>query len=167
VASLLQACYQQKSGWRCHVRHRSRTEHHPKGSQEWYFDVANTYGSVHEPAQTFWRWIRVLWNSSGPFGYTLAPVWQLLLVTVLLVAVVAAAARRRDGRDVPLLVWCIGVWFVPLLQPGQSLWRSEAALVLLMPLLARMPRPFAWAAAVALVAVGFALARGFFAGTLV
>ena len=135
-----------------------------------YFDVANTYGGLHEPAETFWRWLRVLWNSSGPFGYTLAPVWQLLLVTVLLAAVVAAVVRRRDTRDtrdIALLVWCAGVWVVPLLQPGQSLWRSEAALVLLMPLLARLPRPFIWTAAIALVVVGFALAHGYFAGTLV
>jgi Gpi18-like mannosyltransferase len=137
------------------------------GSWAAYFRVANNYGGLHEPAQTFWTWLRVLWQSSGPFGYTLAPVWQLLLVTVLLVAVVAAVVRRRDARDLALLVWCVGVWIVPLLQPGQSLWRSEAALVLLTPLLARLPRPFAWAAAIALVVVGFALAHGFFAGTLV
>ncbi len=132
-----------------------------------YFDVADTYGGLHEPAETLWTWLRVLWRSSGPFGYTLAPVWQLLLVTVLLLAVAAAVARHHDPRDIALLAWCVGVWIVPLLQPGQSLWRSEAALVLLMPLLVRLPKPFAWATAVALVVVGFALAHGYFAGTLV
>jgi len=133
-----------------------------------YFDVANNYGGLHEPIATFWTWLRVLWQSSGPFGYTLAPVWQLLLVTVLLVAVafVVAVVRRPDAREATLLIWCVGVWVVPLLQPGQSLWRSEAALVLLTPLLARLPRPFAWTAAVALVVVGFGLAHGYFAGTL-
>jgi Gpi18-like mannosyltransferase len=137
------------------------------GSWTAYFDVADNYGGLREPAGTFWTWLRVLWQSSGPFGYTLAPVWQLLLVTVLLLAVVAAVVRHHDERGIALVVWCAGVWIVPLLQPGQSLWRSEAALMLLMPLLARMPRPFAWTAAVALVVVGFALAHGFFAGTLV
>jgi len=132
-----------------------------------YFDVADNYGSPHEPLQTFWTWVRVLWHSSGPLGYTLAPVWQLLLVTVLLVSVVALAAKRLDARDTTLLVWCIGVWLVPLLQPGQSLWRSEAALVLITPLLARLPRPFAWAAALALAVVAYGLAHDFFAGNLV
>jgi hypothetical protein len=137
------------------------------GSWTAYFDVAGNYGGPREPAETFWTWLRVLWQSSGPFGYTLAPVWQLLLVTVLLLAVVAAVVRHPDSRDIALLIWCSGIWIIPLLQPGQSLWRSEAALVLLMPLLARLPRPFVWTAAIALVVVGFALAHGYFAGTLV
>jgi Gpi18-like mannosyltransferase len=137
------------------------------GSWTAYFDVADNYGGLHEPAATWWTWLRVLWHSSGPFGYTLAPVWQLVLVTILLVAVVAVVATRLDLRDAALLLWCVGVWLVPLLQPGQSLWRSETALVLITPLLARLPRPLAWTAAVALAVVGFALAHGFFAGTLV
>lgn len=132
-----------------------------------YFDVANNYGGLHEPAQTFWTWIRVLWHSKGPLGYTLAPVWQLLLVTVLLVAAATAVGRRLGAREATLLTWCVGVWLVPLLQPGQSLWRSEAALVLITPLLARLPRPVTSTAAFALAVVAFALAHDFFAGNLV
>jgi hypothetical protein len=134
-----------------------------------YFDVANDYGGLHDPATTLWDWMRVLSRSSGPLGYTLVPVWQLLLVTVLLVAAVAAvaASRRLGARRAALVTWCVTVWFVPLLQTGQSLWRSEAALVLLAPLLALLPRPLVWVSATALAVVAFGLAHGFFAGTLI
>jgi hypothetical protein len=132
-----------------------------------YFDVASEYGGLHDPVTTITDWVRVLWQSSGPLGYTLAPIWQLLFVTVLLAATVVAAIRRRGFRDTDLLVWCLAVWLVPLVQSRQSLWRSEAALVLLAPLVTLLPRRAVWAAIVALVALGWALAHEFFAGTLV
>lgn len=133
-----------------------------------YFDVANEYGGLHNPVTTITDWLRVLWQASGPFGYSLAPVWQLLFITALLaVAVVAALASDRRPREIALVAWCIGVWFVPLLQSRQSLWRSEAALILLAPLVALLPRPLQWAAAIGLVALGWAVAHEFFAGTLI
>jgi hypothetical protein len=131
-----------------------------------YFDLANTYGGLHDPVTSFTDWLTVLRQAANPFGYALVPIWQLLLVTVLLV-LVAAVAIRRGARTVPLLVWCVGVWFVPLLQSHQSLWRTEAALVLLAPLLALLPGPLVWAAAAALVVAAFGVAHEFFAGTLV
>jgi hypothetical protein len=132
-----------------------------------YFDVAREYGGLHDPLTTITDWLTVLWRSSGPFGYSLAPVWQLIFVTVLLAAVAIVVTRHRGIREIVLLVWCIGVWFVPLMQSQQSLWRSEAALVLLAPLTALLPRPVAWTAAGGLIVLGWAVAHEFFAGTLI
>jgi len=133
-----------------------------------YFDLANTYGGAHDPVTSFTDWLTVLRDAANPFGYALVPVWQLLLVTALLaLAAVAVALRRPGRREIALLVWCLGVWFVPLLQSHQSLWRTEAALVLLAPLLALLPRALVWPAAAALVVAAFGVAHEFFAGTLV
>jgi hypothetical protein len=131
-----------------------------------YFDLANTYGGIHDPVTSFTDWLTVLRQAANPFGYALVPIWQLVLVTALLVFA-AAAALRSGARTAPLVVWCIGVWFVPLLQSHQSLWRTEAALVLLAPLLALLPRALVWGAAAALVVAAFGVAHEFFAGTLV
>jgi hypothetical protein len=132
-----------------------------------YFDVASEYGGLHDPVTTITDWVRVLWQSSGPLGYTLAPIWQLLFVTVLLAATVVAAIRRRGFRETDLLVWCLAVWLVPLVQSRQSLWRTEAALVFLAPLVTLLPRRAVWVAVLALVVLGWAIAHEFFAGNLV
>lgn len=133
-----------------------------------YFDLANTYGGLHDPVTTLTDWLTVLRQAANPFAYALVPVWQLLLVTALLAIVaVAVVIRRRGRREIALLAWCIGVWFVPLVQSHQSLWRTEAALVLLAPLLTLLPRPLVWVAAAALVVAGYGVAHEFFAGTLV
>jgi hypothetical protein len=135
------------------------------GSWTAYADVAGAYGGLHDPLTSITDLLTVLRDSSNPFAYALAPNWQFVLVTVLLAAATVAAVRRR--HDVGVVAWCIGAWFVPLIQSGQSVWRSEAALVLLSPLLLALPRRLVWAATVALAAVGFAVAHEFFAGTLI
>jgi hypothetical protein len=132
-----------------------------------YYDVTNNYGGVHNPVTTITDWLTVLWQSKNAFGYSLAPIWQFLLVTVLLLAAAAAVLARGGRRDPALLAWCGAVWFVPLLQSQQSLWRSEAALVLLTPLLALLPRRVVWLGAAALLIVGFGVAHEFFAGSLI
>jgi len=132
-----------------------------------YYDVANNYGGVHNPATTISDWVTVLWQSKNAFGYSLAPIWQFLLVTVLLVAAIAAALVRGRRTDPGLVVWCLGVWFVPLLQSQQSLWRSEAALLPLVALLALLPRRALWICAAALLVVAFGVAHEFFAGSLI
>jgi hypothetical protein len=131
-----------------------------------YFDVAKGYGGWHDPVTSITDWLRVLWNSSGPFGYWAVPIWQFLLVTVLLAVSAVAVIRSRAPRQVILLVWGVGVWFLPLLQSHQSLWRSEAALFL-GPLLALLPRRIVWGAAAALAVAAFGVAHEFFAGTLI
>jgi hypothetical protein len=132
-----------------------------------YYDVTNNYGGVHNPATTISDWVTVLVQSKNAFGYSLAPIWQFLLVTVLLAVAVAAALLRGGRRQVPLVAWCLGVWFVPLLQSQQSLWRSEAALVLATPLLALLPRRLVWVCAAGLLVVAFGVAHEFFAGSLI
>lgn len=132
-----------------------------------YFDVAKGYGGLHDPVTTITDWLTVLRRSSSPFGYSSVPIWQFLLVTGLLALSAAAVIRRRDAREIVLLVWCIGVWFVPLVQSHQSLWRSEAALIFLPVFFARLPRPLVWAAAAALVVAAYGVAHEFFAGTLI
>ena len=133
-----------------------------------YFDVAGTYGGLHDPFTTYGDWLRVIRRASGPFGYTLAPVWQLLVTTLLLGAAAAfAVTRRRDPTASLLFVWCATVWFVPLVQTGQSLWRSEAGLVLLAPLLVFRRRWITWTALLALLVTAFGVAHAFFAGNLI
>jgi hypothetical protein len=132
-----------------------------------YYDVANNYGGVHNPATTISDWVTVLWQSKNALGYSLAPIWQLFLVTVLLVAAIAAALVRGRRADWALIVWCFGVWLVPLFQSQQSLWRSEAALLPLAALLALLPRRAVWICAAALLVVGFGVAHEFFAGSLI
>jgi hypothetical protein len=132
-----------------------------------YYDVTNNYGGVHNPVTTISDWVTVLLQSKNAFGYSLAPIWQFLFVTVLLVAAVAAALARGRRSQAGLLAWCLGVWFVPLLQSQQSLWRSEAALVLLSPLLALLPRRAIWVCVAGLVVVAFGVAHEFFAGSLI
>ena len=127
-----------------------------------YLDVAHNYRGLHDPLETVSDWFTVLWRSSNPLGYSLVPIWQLLFVTVLLAACLIVAARR----DAALVAWCVAAWFVPLLQTRQSLWRSEAALVLLAPLVARLPARLVGPAAAALAVLAFGVAHEFFAGTL-
>jgi hypothetical protein len=130
-----------------------------------YADVAGSYGGLHDPLTSITDLLTVLWHASNPFGYALASTWQFLFVTVLVAVAVAAAVRRRRGAAVA--AWCLGAWFVPLLQTGQSLWRSEAVLVLLAPLLVLLPRRLVWVAAAALLVLDYAVAHEFFAGTLI
>jgi hypothetical protein len=130
-----------------------------------YADVAGSYGGLHDPETSATDLVHVLVHSSNPFAYALAPAWQFIVVTVLLALSVVAAIRRRTGAA--LVAWCVGVWFVPLLQTQQSLWRSEAGLVLLAPLLALLPRRLVWAAAAAFVVLAYGVAHEFFAGTLI
>ncbi|MES1246780.1 MAG: hypothetical protein ABUS54_03795 [Actinomycetota bacterium] len=132
-----------------------------------YFDVAGSYGGLHDPVTTITDWVTVLWNSSNPIGYAQVPIWQFLFVTVLLAVLLVLAVRRRSRDDVLLLTWSVGVWFVPLIQTGQSLWRSEAALAAGVPLVRLLPRRVAWAVAAALVVLAFGAAHEFFAGTLI
>jgi len=130
-----------------------------------YAKVAGSYGGLHNPVTSVTDLLHTLVHASNPFAYALAPIWQFLLVTVMLAAAVTAAIRSRERPE--LVAWCVGVWFVPLLQTGQSLWRSEAALVLMAPLLSLLPRRAVWLAAVALAVLAYGLAHEFFAGTLI
>lgn len=130
-----------------------------------YADVAGSYGGLQDPVTSITDLVRVLLHTSNAFAYALVPIWQFLLVTVLLAASVVAACRRRAAAVI--VAWCIAVWFVPLLQTQQSVWRSEAGLVLLAPLLALLPRRVIWIAAAALIVVAYGVAHEFFAGTLI
>lgn len=134
-----------------------------------YWKVERTYdGGLRFPLQTLWEWLRVLWHSKNPLGYTLAPSWQLLLVAILVLGAVAwALARKPAGaRDYLLLSWTVAAWMIPLTQAHQAVWRSEAALVPLSPLVAHWPRPCRWVTACALAVVAFGLAEAFFTSTL-
>jgi hypothetical protein len=132
-----------------------------------YSDVASSYGGLHDPFTTITDWLQVLWRASDPFGYSLWPVWQFLFVTVLVVALVVAAIRGRVRGDAVLFTWCLGVWFIPLVQSNQSLWRSEAALLAGARFVTLLPRPLVWATAFVLLVLGFGVAHEFFAGTLI
>jgi hypothetical protein len=130
-----------------------------------YADVAGGYGGLHNPVTSITDLVTILVDASNPFAYALAPIWQFVVVLVLVVVAAVAAIRRR--RCAPLVVWCLGATFLPLLQTGQSVWRSEAALVLLAPLLAPLPRRVVAIAAAALVVLAYGVAHEYFAGTLI
>jgi hypothetical protein len=137
------------------------------GHRNAYADVTRNYGGLHNPITTITDMLVVLRDAANPFAYALFPIWQFLFVTLLLAVVAGATVRSRDSRLAPLLAWCIVVWFVPLIQSHQSLWRSEAALVLMAPLVALLPRRLVWPVAAALGVLAYGLAHEFFAGTLI
>lgn len=107
----------------------------------------------------------------GPvFVLDKAPAMQTALVTVALACVLGhAAARRRSlGRlDGLLLLWGVATWALPLAQANVSLQRSQAGLLPLAVLVARLPRPLLYALVVAAAAVAVAMEKLFLDGRIV
>jgi hypothetical protein len=123
-----------------------------------FFDVQRSYGhGLHNPFVVTWTYITDIGLRWGA-----APFWQTLLVTIVVVLVIVLGHRE------PLLVlYAIVAWAVPLTQANVSVWRSQAALLPVAPVVGRFPRVLAAALVVAAILVGFATARLYFNGGLV
>jgi hypothetical protein len=99
-----------------------------------------------------------------------APALQSLLVTCVMVAVLVAALLRRrtlDRSELLVVVWAIVAWVVPLSANYLSLQRSQAALVPVVVLFRRLPRPLVYVFAAAAVVVGILMEKLFLDGKVV
>jgi hypothetical protein len=136
-----------------------------------FFDVQRRYGhGFHDPVGVTWNSLVLLVRADNPFVRELTPSWQTLLLTVLvtLISFWTIARRKVLTREELLLVaWTFGAWFVPLTQANVSIWRSQAALLPIAPIVARLPRRIGLAAAAVCAIIGAALSRLYFEGRLV
>jgi hypothetical protein len=111
-----------------------------------------------------------------PGSSTLRTITQQGALATLLVAVaivvtvpmIVRARRAANLADVALLVTACIAWVVPYVGGGQlSIYRSEACLLVLVPLLRRLPVWAIAALACAAVVVAYDMAPLFFSGALV
>jgi hypothetical protein len=134
-----------------------------------FFDVQAHYGhGIHNPLGVTWNALLLVTGAAG-FHYEPYPVgaWQSLLVAAVLVAVLANLAWHRSRTQLLLAGWALAAWALPLTQANVSVWRSEAALVPVAPLVARLPAPLAWAIVAVAAVLGIALAILYFRGALI
>ncbi|MFL5950852.1 MAG: hypothetical protein ACJ74M_04535 [Gaiellaceae bacterium] len=98
------------------------------------------------------------------------PALQSLLVTCVLIAVLVVAVRRRrllERWELLVLLWAVVTWIVPLGQSYLSVQRSQAALVPVVVLFRRLPRPLVVVFAVAAIAVAVLVEKLFLEGKIV
>jgi hypothetical protein len=92
----------------------------------------------------------------------------IVAVVIAIVLVYLASRRHMIGKaELLLAVWAVVTWILPLTEATVSLWRNQAALAPLAVLVARLPRPVAFSAVAALVAISVPMAILFFDGTLI
>ena len=118
------------------------------------------------------RYHQLLQPSSSTFR-TIAQQGALatLLVVIAIVVTVPALARARraaDLTDVALLVTACIAWVIPYIGAGMlSIYRSEAYLIVLVPLLRRLPVWAIGALACAAAVIAYKMAPLFFSGALI
>jgi hypothetical protein len=131
-----------------------------------YYLVQEKYG--HEWQSPLAAWWHAITTVSGAGAAAIAV--QTALVTVALGAVlVHAVARRRtlDRTDELLLLWAVGTWVVPLSQSVVALQRTQAALLPLAVLVARLPRRVLVPLAASAIPVAVLMEVAFLRGTVV
>jgi hypothetical protein len=100
----------------------------------------------------------------------IGPALQSLLVTCVMVAVLVVAFLRRrvlERWELLVLLWAVVSWIVPLGANYLSLQRSQAALLPVVVLFRRLPRPLVFAFAAAAVVVGVVMEKHFLDGKIV
>ena len=166
------------------------------GMWDAYFRTAEKYQvGLTFPWETLWARISPLWAPQpgrGEFWRTAAEQTVLALSCVLVATVLtlvraargpaaqpsgagapdrpwwSAAAHRVGALDLGLLLAAVGVWLVPYLAGGQaSTYRSEAFVILTVPLLRRLPTWLLLVLLAAAVTVAWRMAPLFFSGALV
>jgi hypothetical protein len=98
------------------------------------------------------------------------PALQSLLVTCVMVAVLVVAVLRRrtlEHWELLVLLWAVVTWIVPLSQNYLSLQRSQAALLPVVVLFRRLPRPLVLLFTAAAVVVGVLMEKLFLDGKIV
>jgi cbb3-type cytochrome oxidase subunit 3 len=114
------------------------------GAWDAYLKTQEKYGhGFHQPFDAAWARMKPAFESSL-LTIDQAPAVQTVFVTIVLMAVLAAVAwaarRRRVTRlDVLVVIWSVAFWAFPLTQAHVSLYRSQAALLPLAILVARLP----------------------------
>jgi hypothetical protein len=114
--------------------------------------LQNPFGSVGSAVRAVLR------------GDAAAPQLQTLLVTFVLACVLAELAMRRlrvPAADLLFALLVFGAWLVPHAQANVSVYRSEAALLPVAPLLRRQPKVLLGAVAAAAIALAVPMGRGF------
>ena len=117
------------------------------------------YHQFMHPSSSIWRTI----TQQGALA-------TLLVVVAIVVTVPALVRRRRatDLTDLALLGTACISWLIPYVGGGQlSIYRSEACLVVLVPLLRRLPVWAIAALACAAVVVAYKMAPLFFSNVLI
>jgi hypothetical protein len=136
-----------------------------------FFDVRSHYGSgIHDPVGVTWNSVLIVLRANRPFSHYHAGELQTLIVALILVAVVVhylARIRKATRIDHLLVLWALVTWAFPATQANVSLWRSNAALMPLAVLVARLPRPLLTVAVCAAAAIAPPVAWLFFQGRLI
>jgi hypothetical protein len=135
-----------------------------------YFDVERTYDhGLHDPLGAVTNAVR-LWSRTQTLQSENIKALQTLFVSAVVVAVVAHAIlryRRLTRVDLLFCIWAVVTWAVPLTQGNISTQRSQAALVPIAVLVARLPRPLLATAVLLTAAISIPLAWVYFQGSLV
>jgi hypothetical protein len=98
------------------------------------------------------------------------PALQSLLVTCVMIALLVAVLlrwRTLERWELLVVLWAIVVWVVPLSTNYLSLQRSQAALLPVVVLFRRLPRPLVYTFAAAAVVVGILMEKLFLEGKVV
>ena len=140
----------------------------------YFISEREEYGvRAHNPLNLLIARYHQLLHPSSPTWRTITQQGALatLLVVVAIVVTVPAlvhARRAADLTDIALLVTACIAWLIPYVGSGQlSIYRSEACLVVLVPLLRRLPVWVIAIAACAAAVVAYDMAPLFFSGALV
>jgi hypothetical protein len=101
---------------------------------------------------------------------TTAPALQTAVVTTALLLVFVYSFLRLPSLDrlgILLLLWALATWALPMAQTGVSLPRSQATLLPLAVLVARLPAPLTLVLAAAAVAIAIPVENLFLHGRIV
>ena len=139
------------------------------GSWTAFFDVQAHYGhGIHNPLGVTWNALLLVTRAAGHrYQADAIGAWQSVFVAAVLVAVLARLAWHRSRTELLLAGWALTAWALPLTQANVSVWRSEAALVPMAPLVARLPAPLAWTIVAIAAVLAVALAVLYFRGALI
>jgi hypothetical protein len=134
------------------------------------FDVQSTYDhGIHNPFGAISNAL-ILWSRTQSFASENVKALQTLAVSALLLAILMTIVlrRARPARlELLFLLWAAVTWALPLSQGNISVQRSQAALLPVAVLVARLPRPLLVVAIIAAVGLSIPVARLYFDGLLV
>jgi hypothetical protein len=117
------------------------------------------YHQLLHPGSSTWRTI----THQGALATLLVVVAIAVTIPVLL-----RARRQLELTDLALLVSACVAWLIPYIGGGQlSIYRSEACLIVLVPLLRRLPVWVIGTLACAAAVIAFTMAPLFFSGALI
>jgi hypothetical protein len=121
--------------------------------------LTSRYHQLLHPSSSTWRTI----TQQGALATLL-----VVVAIVVTVPVLVRARRSADLTDLALLGTACIAWLIPYVGGGQlSMYRSEACLIVLVPLLRRLPVWVIAALACAAAVIAYKMAPLFFSGVLI